>query len=283
MNLLLFRHNWGLEVSSWEEKLRKIKQAGFAGVETGTVHAADYGHFRDLLAQYKLRFLPQVFTHGVTVAEHVGSFRRQLLALREFRPICINCHSGCDGWAHDMATRFYREVLSIEADAGIPVAHETHRDRCFYNPWSTARLLQTFSRLRICADFSHWVCVCERLLTTEEDILRECARRTIHIHARIGYENGPQVPDPRAPEWQAHVEAHEKWWTWIWEAQRKRGSPETTLTPEFGPPSCLHTLPYTQAPVAELGQICTWQARRQARRFKQWSATSPADPSRSLP
>jgi site-specific recombinase XerD len=38
--------------------------------------------------------------------------------------------------------------------------------------------------------------VAERMLHTETEIIRQCADRCIHIHARVGYEEGPQVPDP---------------------------------------------------------------------------------------
>jgi hypothetical protein len=41
----------------------------------------------------------------------------------------------------------------------------------------------------------------------------------------------------------------------------------SSLTPEFGPPPYLHTLPFTQAPVADLAEMCDWMARRQAARF----------------
>jgi hypothetical protein len=130
-------------------------------------------------------------------------------------------------------------------------------------------LISRFDTLRLCADFSHWVCVGERLLEDQDDILQRCAQRTIHLHARVGYEEGPQVPDPRAPEYQRHCEAHERWWEWIWAAQAARGDTETTLTPEFGPPAYLQTLPYTNVPVANLWDICDWQAQRQAEKFAQ--------------
>ena len=49
--------------------------------------------------------------------------------------------------------------------------------------------------------------------------------------------------------------------------QQRCGMAVSTLTPEFGPPLYLHTLPYTQAPVADWADICDWQARRQQARF----------------
>jgi sugar phosphate isomerase/epimerase len=278
MKLLVFRHNWGLTESSWAEKLQKIKNADYVGMETGALKAVEYDRFRELLAKFNLLFIPQIFTSGATVAEHVASLRGQLDAVRPFQPLRVNYHSGSDAWSVDDAARFYREAQLIEADSGLNVCHETHRGRCFYNPWATVRLLENFPRLNLCADFSHWVCVCERLLNTEENLVRFCASRAIHIHARVGYENGPQVTDPRAPEWKLHLEAHEQWWRWICEAQMKRGAAELTLTPEFGPPSYLHTLPYTQTPVANVEEISDWQAKRQIRNFHQW--TGQTEPSK---
>jgi hypothetical protein len=87
------------------------------------------------------------------------------------------------------------------------------------------------------------------------------------VHARVGYEQGPQVPDPRAPEYQRHLEAHEAWWRLVWKAQERRGFRISTLTPEFGPPDYQHTLPFTRAPVSNLEEICDWQARRQMESF----------------
>lgn len=146
------------------------------------------------------------------------------------------------------------------------MAHETHRGRTFYNPWTTARVLEGVDGLQLCCDLSHWVCVCERLLD-DEGILRLCAQRCLHIHARVGYEEGPQVPDPAAPEYRPHLEAHERWWDMMWDQQEKRGMAATTLTPEFGPPAYLHTLPHTNVPVADLWAVCNWQAARQKQRF----------------
>jgi hypothetical protein len=127
--------------------------------------------------------------------------------------------------------------------------------------------LEALPEVKLCADLSHWVCVCERLLQTEAEIVALAARHTHHIHARVGYEQGPQVPDPRAPEYADHLRAHEQWWDLIWQSQRERGLESSTLTPEFGPPAYLHTMPGTQRPVADLWEICEWQADRQRNRF----------------
>ncbi len=73
--------------------------------------------------------------------------------------------------------------------------------------------------------------------------------RTEHIHARIGYEEGPQVNDPRAPEWEATVKQHFEWWDKVVERKKKNGEQMTFLT-EFGPPAYMQTVPYTMQPLS---------------------------------
>lgn len=101
------------------------------------------------------------------------------------------------------------------------------------------------------------------------EIIKLCAQRCIHLHSRVGYEQGPQVSDPRAPEYEAHLLAHERWWDIIWKTQKDNGHLMSTLTPEFGPPEYQHTFPFTKTPVSDLWEICTWVHNRQKERFNQ--------------
>jgi Xylose isomerase-like TIM barrel len=266
MKLTLFRHLWGVD-GPWEETFARIRAAGYEGIEAPLPERARRAEFRRLLDAHGFRYVAMVFSAGRDAAAHAASFRAQLAEACELGPRLVNAHSGRDAWPEDESARFFEDALAAGAASGVPVAHETHRGRATFNPWVTDRLLARFPELRLCCDLSHWVCVCERLLDDQLDIIQRCAERCIHLHARVGYEQGPQVPDPRAPEYRAHLEAHERWWDMIWDAQAARGDAETTLTPEFGPPGYLHTLPYTQAPVADLWQICDWQAQREAERF----------------
>ncbi|MEY3897863.1 MAG: hypothetical protein RLZZ214_3384, partial [Verrucomicrobiota bacterium] len=122
---------------------------------------------------------------------------------------------------------------------------------------------------KLTCDFSHWVCVAERLLEDCNEIIQLAADHCHHLHARVGHEEGPQVSDPRAPEWSRHLAAHEAWWDTIWTSQKRRGLATTGLVPEFGPAPYQQLLPYTQAPVADLADICDWVARRETARFNQ--------------
>ncbi len=271
MRLILVRHLWGLE-GSWDEQFPSIREKGYAAVEAGLPGDGNRRTFDSARHRSGLGWVAMVFTDGIDVKAHLESLRRQVDEAVDSGPLLINCHGGRDAFSEDEAKAFFAGALEIEARLGIPIGHETHRGRILYNPWITDRMLTRFPGLKLTADFSHWVCVAERLLDDQEDIMRRCAARTLHVHARVGYEQGPQVPDPRAPEYAPHLEVHERWWAWIWEAQQEAGSEACTLTPEFGPPDYLHTAPYTRLPVADLGAICDWQAERQRRRFEEWRA-----------
>ncbi|HMP39199.1 MAG TPA: hypothetical protein PKA05_02370 [Roseiflexaceae bacterium] len=266
MQLQLVRHLWGID-EPWEVSFPRIRAAGYTAIEAPVPAVAEQSRFRALLDAYGFGYVAMVFTAGAGVAEHVASFRHQVAASLALQPLLINSHNGRDAWDAASAELFFTEALAFEQTIEVPVAHETHRGRVMFHPWATARLLDRFADLRLCCDLSHWVCVCERLIDDEIAIIEQCAQQTIHLHARVGYEQGPQVPDPRAPEYQRHLAAHEAWWDVIWQAQAARGDLISTLTAEFGPPGYLQTLPYTRMPVAELRDVCDWMAQRQAVRF----------------
>jgi len=72
--------------------------------------------------------------------------------------------------------------------------------------------------------------------------------RTDHIHARVGYPEGPQVPDPRAPEWKEALDHHLQWWDAVIALKRNKQY-IMTITPEFGPYPYMVHLPYTDKPI----------------------------------
>lgn len=269
MKLQIIRHLWGV-TDPWEDTFPKFAELGFTGIEAPLPAKDEARRFRKLLDQHGFAYIPQIFSGGTDVAGHARSFAEQLRAAADWSPLLVNAHSGLDAWDDTDACRYFESALEAELARGVAVAHETHRGRILFNPWTTDRMLARFDTLRLCCDFSHWVCVAERLIDDQLEIIRRSAERCLHLHARVGYEQGPQVPDPRAPEYAPHLAAHERWWRIVWEAQERRGDKTTTLTPEFGPPGYLHTLPYTQAPVSDLWDICHWQAQRQRENFAAW-------------
>ena len=267
MELKTYRHLWGV-TEPHELFFPLVRQQGYAGVEAllpepGSAETA----FRTLLEEHELEYIPQILTAGRTVAEHIKSFKEQVARAVKLKAVVINCHGGIDSWSFWQAIEFYRAAMDVETENGVHVAHETHRGRVFYNPWITRDVMQEIPGIGLCCDFSHWVCVAERLLDDCAAEIQLAAKHCVHLHARVGYEEGPQVPDPRAPEYSIQLHAHEAWWDLIWKAQEEKQLPFTTLTPEFGPPPYLHTEPFSERPIASLSDICLWQVERQRRRF----------------
>ena len=272
MKLKLVRHLWGVDQSQGlQHYLPRWREVGYEALESSIRFVSDRPSFLRFLKENKFQWVPQVFSHdfvpGGSVREHLDSLHTQIEECLDHKPLFFNAHSGYDNWCFAEAEDFYGQTLALEKQIGIPIAHETHRLRYFSTPWQTRNILKQFPDLRLTCDFSHWVCVCERLLPDMGETIALAARHCHHVHARVGYEEGPQVPDPSAPEYATHLNAHESWWEIIWQAQQSRGMAVSTLVPEFGPPPYLHTLPHTNAPVADLANVCDWMAHRQAKRF----------------
>ena len=93
--------------------------------------------------------------------------------------------------------------------------------------------------LTLVADLSHWINVAETDVNDPDltQVIEDFASRTFHVHCRVGYDHGPQVPDPRVGQWLAYTEGHERWWDKIWDAAKARGDDEVCFTTEFGPPN----------------------------------------------
>lgn len=255
---------WGMP-GTWETQLRQIAEAGYNGVECPMPSHEDEALFRELLDKYRLDLILQVFTEG----DHYASFEEQVRRAAAFQPLLINSHSAKDSMPYSDQLTFFGKAIELERQVGIPIAHETHRGRATYAPWSTSRLLQQLPDLRIVADFSHWCCVCESMLADQRENLSLAMRHAIHIHGRVGYEQGPQVPDFRAPEYEYALLQHEQWWDEICELHQAEGRPYVLFTPEFGPPGYMHTQPYTKQPVVDLWEICLAMGQRFRDRFKQ--------------
>ena len=217
MKLKLVRHLWGVDQThGLSPYLPRWREVGYEAVEVSLRKVPDRVMFLQFLKESGLSWIPQIFSRdfapGGTVREHLVSLQQQIEECLPVQPLFFNAHSGSDTWNLAQAEDFYGAVLEMEQRFGVTIAHETHRLRYFGNPWTTRPILERFPALKLTCDFSHWVCVAERLLDDCGEILQLAADHCHHLHARVGYEEGPQVSDPRAPEWARHLAAHEKWW-----------------------------------------------------------------------
>lgn len=254
-----------------ERVFERIAAAGYDGVECPLPARDQEPLFRRLLSEHKLDYIAQVLTEGGSPLE---SFRRQTERAAEFGPSLIVSQSGKDSDSLEERLGFFAKALELEAELGIEVAHETHRGRALYTPWHTAEMLRRLDGLKLAADFSHWCCATESLLEEHAGLMALACSRSIHIHGRVGHREGPQVADPRAPEYGYELSVHENWWTDIVRRRVAAGAQTITFTPEFGPPGYMPTLPYTRQPVADLWEVNEWMAQR----FGELAAAAMAAP-----
>jgi len=259
MKIKLMKSLWGMEGAPLRENLERIAASGiYTGIEAGVPEPSEEKAFLSLLEEHGLDYIAMVYTSG---PDHYASLEKQVEAAARLKPLSITSHSLLDRSGDAEQEEFFAKAVALQREVGIPIGHETHRGRAMFTPWHTAKLLRQFPELWITADFSHFCCVCESLLEGQEDDLQTIIGRVTHIHARVGYAEGPQVPHPAAPEYARELTVHVRWWAQILASRTAKGFPLTTVTPEFGPPGYLHTLPFTDRPVADLWEVCLWMAR----------------------
>ncbi len=253
-SLLVLATNWGFG-GSWEEFAAKAKVAGYDGVEVWFPgEEKSRTEFLAAMAKHSLTFGFVLGGSDKDPAKHLEQFKESLTAAVKTKPLYINCHSGKDFFNYDQNKKFIDFSYQVSKESGVPIYHETHRGRILYSSPVARNYMETISGLRLTLDISHWCNVHESLLADQEENVALALSRTDHIHARIGHPEGPQVNDPRAPEWDDAVKAHFAWWDKVVAQKRKDGQRLTILT-EFGPVDYMPALPYTRQPVADQWEI----------------------------
>ncbi|MGH2645177.1 MAG: sugar phosphate isomerase/epimerase, partial [Chitinophagaceae bacterium] len=208
--------------------------------------------------------------YGETFESFKKSFFHYLEICASANPILINSHTGKDYFSFEQNMELIDMAQSFSVKCGIEILHETHRGRFGFSPLVIKKYFDVRPELQITADFSHWVCVSESFLEGFYETLHEAILRTKHIHARIGYEEGPQVSDPRAPEWKYAMDHFFKWWDEIITARQKEGADLLTITTEFGPPPYFHTVPFTNKPLADLFEVNCYMKELLRNRYAQF-------------
>jgi sugar phosphate isomerase/epimerase len=259
-----FMSNTGFELkvmgTSWgfpgtvDEFCAKAKKEGYDGIEMWW--PLDEQKRTELFAALKKHQLEIGFLAGAyqpKFQEHFDQFKKMIDAAAANtiqKPLYINCHSGRDFFSFEQNKQFIDYTTQAAKQSGIPISHETHRSRMLFAAPIARQFIEKLPDLRITLDISHWCNVHESFLQDQQETVNMTLERVEHIHARIGHPEGPQVSDPRAPEWETAVKAHFEWWDKVVERKKKLGQRLTILT-EFGPPNYMPTLPYTRQPLAD--------------------------------
>ena len=257
MQLKILCPQWGSEDLPIEDFFSKVKNAGYDGIDTWLPEVKEErSKFIRLLNEYNLSIVShQHQAHGNPISEFCKSFEYYLQISSECNPILINSHSGRDCFTLDEQLRVIDTAQNFSVKNNIRVVHETHRSRIGFSPVNLRELFILRPEMKITADFSHWVCVTESYLETFVNELNEAIRRTQHIHARVGFIEGPQIPDPRLPAWQEPVQFFLSIWKKIIEYQESLETNIFTITPEFGPPPYMWTNSESNEPISDQWEI----------------------------
>lgn len=251
--LKLLATNWGFP-GTLEEYCAKVKKEGYDGIELWwPLEKKDQDELFDCLHRHELEVGFLCGGSDSSFQKHLDQFVQMVdAAAKESiqRPLYINCHTGRDYFSFEQGKTFLEHTIELSKSTGIKICNETHRSRLLYSAPVARHYMESLPELRVTFDVSHWCNVHESLLADQTETLDLTLQRVDHIHARIGHPEGPQVNDPRAPEWDSAVKAHFAWWDKIVELKKQKGEVLTILT-EFGPPDYMPTLPYTRQPLAD--------------------------------
>lgn len=272
MKIKFFCPHWGSEKMPFDQFCSEASEAGYDGVEL--YFPLDDKAIRDqylaALGTYKLQYIAQHWeTIDPDIEKHVDEFHQRLEWTVNTNPLFINSQTGRDWFSMEDNQRIIAVAKQVTAESGVKIVHETHRGKFSFSAATTRKFLNADPELRITADFSHWCNVSESLLEDQQQTMALAIKRTDHIHTRVGHPQGPQVSDPRAPEWSEALNAHLTWWDAIAKRHAMQAT-ALTITPEFGPAPYMPLLPFTQQPVADQWEINVYMMNLLKHRYRDY-------------
>jgi hypothetical protein len=211
------------------------------------------GHSGSIPSENPLVLARAEFEHpkqGRSPEQHFAVWSAQVreAAVPILRPYLIGAGSqgGRDCWDAAEVDRFVSASVALSLElGGLPLHHETHRHRILFNPFDAVRTLRRNPTMLLLADLSHYCVVCEA--NPDQDDLDTAVQELLpsvgHVHFRVGFPEGPQVPDPNEARFAETFEGHKRWWRQIFRHAIRNGRPVITATPEFLPPPYAWTVP----------------------------------------
>lgn len=268
--LTIMATNWGYP-GSIDEYCAAVKKEGYDGIEIWwPTSPKDQEELFAALKKYQLEVGFLCGGHESDPGQHLKTFSDMVVAATTQKvqpPVYINCHSGRDHFPVAANKPFIEFTIRQSKQTGIPIYHETHRGRILFAAHVARTYMEEYPDLRLTLDISHWCNVHESMLSDQPASIGLALERTSHIHSRIGHPEGPQVNDPRAPEWDEVVKQHVAWWDTVVARKKKAGERLTFLT-EFGPPDYMPTLPYTRQPLADQWAINVYMLQFLRKRYQ---------------
>ncbi len=270
MKTLFFCPRWGQERVEWDTFLQKVKLAGYDGVEASLPYdEEEKSAILNGLKKHNLLFIAQ---HWETAEKdfdvHCTQYRKRLLNLASANPLFINTQTGKDYYSFEQNRQLIDMACTVSKETGVKILHETHRGKFSFAAHITSEYLAKIDDLRITLDISHWCNTAETFLHDQPEAVDLAISRTDHIHSRVGYPEGPQITDPRAPEWKEALDFHLQCWDKVVALKQKQNAELLTITSEFGAPPYLPLLPYTLQPVVSQWDVNVYMMELLKERYK---------------
>lgn len=269
MKILYFCPLWGSESMPFEGFLEKVANTGYEGVEMSFhLDEKDRNIKARLIKSFGLKLIAQ---HWETVDRdfelHYRNFEIRLRNLAATEPLFINSQTGKDYYSFDQNKTLFDLAKGITNETGIPIIHETHRGKWSFAAHITKEYLDRLPELKITMDISHWCATAESFLEDQKEAVLAAIQAAAHLHARVGYTEGPQVSDPRIPLWESALNTHLAWWDKFVEYNINKGQEFATVTPEFGAPPYMVLNPKTGDPLVNQWDINVWMMNLLRKRY----------------
>jgi sugar phosphate isomerase/epimerase len=217
-----------------EEKLLRVKEAGFEGIET------------EEILEDEQKLVELVRKHGLDLGMGSSKILSSVEEVRRGLEICKRTGaqyyvivSGSAFMGDEEVTAFVRDAIRASADVGVPLLFETHRHSLTESSYRVRKLIDRVPEIRFCGDLSHYVVSGELGGHSPEEWFRfwgPILDRCLSFQCRIS--NGEQV---QVDVGDGNSKLAQKWvelWSeilrrWLQKAQPGDFFP---VTSELGPP-----------------------------------------------
>ena len=264
MTINYIRTFWGSEALSAKEFLYSTIEQGYTGVEINFPNDTDFvaeflselTSIRNTINNDFIFIAQQVLEQKTeTTEEYIARMKEHLHFLVGLQPNAINSHTGKDYYDFETNCAILEITEEISRNSGIPIWHEIHRGRFSFHLKTLLTYTEKYPDLQLIADFSHFCVVSESDLSDQQDLFVQLFPKIKHIHARVGFEQSPQVNNPFAPEWKKHLDQYVTWWKGIIQLKQQLKHSKLSITPEFGPYPYMPQMPFTKEPLADQIQL----------------------------
>lgn len=226
----------GTKEWSLEEKVAKIAEAGFDGVEFLMEDAAHLKQMLPLVEKHQLKrsnivfpWTPEEFKADIEAARDGGATHINLQPMPMPRTVAAG-------------VPYLVRCMDLAAAAGFPLYIETHRDRMTTDMYFTLDLIDAVPDLVLCGDLSHFLVGREfggpPLSVDNERYMKQILERCGAFHGRVASREQVQVPI-NFPHNKVWLDLYTSWWEYGFKKFKERAKPDDTLTfvVELGPPT----------------------------------------------